>query len=74
MIITIAAAWLVCGIIGAGFINAGWRADNPSAGSREMRQNFSMAVILSLIWGPAGLLASLAMTGFGADGWTLRFK
>lgn len=68
-------AWIACGLLAAGFMNAHFRAEYPTLNSRrERRGDLGMSLGLGLTAGPIALLVSVFVTGFCMDGWSLSGK
>ena len=67
------SAWLVCGILTAGAMNASFRGDFPNvyADAVRARNRGASSIGYGLMFGPFGLLISPFMTGFYQHGWTL---
>lgn len=66
------AIWGFAALLSAGYTNANLRAissrtlDCPTA-----RQHLGFSVVMGMVGGPISLVVSLAISGFGVDGWTL---
>jgi hypothetical protein len=71
-IAAIAAFWIFCGIITAGFVNAHLRNKLPElCNSREAASQQAFALGWGVFLGPLGLIYTLFFTSFYEDGWTL---
>lgn len=72
----IVLAWLVCGVIAGGAVNADFRGTYPDLYSREAKARAGCARSLGfgLTFGPLSLLMSPFFTGFYQHGWTLTCK
>lgn len=68
--------WIVCGLGAAGFINA--KNDHFNWGQEKCKiwaaRDQSFSLIWGILGGPISLGISLAMTGFGYEGWQITRK
>lgn len=65
--------WLMCGLIGAGFYNAGLIQIDPyckSSTRSDSRMDRAFSVVM-IVAGPAFLIAGLIISDLGSTGWTL---
>jgi hypothetical protein len=75
----IIVCWVICGIVAAGFANAGFH-DDFRWSSRSKCEDVnaghqSFALVWGALGGPIALVVSMAFTGFGHKGWNLaRFE
>lgn len=63
--ICVAAAWLACGLIGAGWAYAEIQAEY---GERHPHENLGLALFFSF-GGPVSLFAGFLLSGLGYYGW-----
>lgn len=69
-----AILWIICGIVSGGGMNAYFRRRTRFWNAVEAREDFSAALIPSLLCGPVALVCTLMITGFFASGWTLSWR
>lgn len=67
----IIAAWLACGIGGAGFCFAYFQGRYPTLAARDRREDLGNACLVAM-FGPLGLVIAFCLSGFGEYGWRLR--
>lgn len=72
-IATIAAAWMICGVAAAGFLNADFREGfcDLNHFPKQATSTQALSLISGLVGGPISLIASAGVTGFFYSGWTL---
>jgi lipid-A-disaccharide synthase-like uncharacterized protein len=68
------AVWVGCGLIGAGFMNADWKAEFPRDPERERQKTLRVFMAFGVLGGIVFLVISLMITGFGFDGWSLNSR
>ena len=63
--------WIICGIIGSGFINAYFRARFPE---QHGRSDIGEFIVIGLFTGPIFMIFSFFVSGFAEYGWNLKGK
>lgn len=72
LVVLTAVAWMLCGVIGAGYMDAYWRDRYPMLIHHDGRRDLIRELAVGLAFGPINLLAAwgfLAKRGY--HGWTL---
>lgn len=70
-ILMLIAAWIVSGVIGAGFSYAYFQGqfNYPDLAAESRREDAGSSLFMGLIFGPMFLVAAFFLSGFGKYGW-----
>jgi hypothetical protein len=77
VLIILAATWVFCAVISAGWFFAYVQATFSIAPQQSAREDLGMAIVISMLYGalgPVGVLLSWMLTGFAKHGWRLKSK
>lgn len=73
--IKFAIFWICCGLLAAGFLNksmdTGYHWSTKEKCLKWGASDQSFSIVIGVVGGPITLIASMAFTGFGYNGWSL---